>query len=312
MQPLRDLLLRASESRFLAERLPRLGPVRRAVRRFIPGERLEDALGAVEELADRGIASVLTHLGENVTDRAEAEATARGYVRALERVEELGHDAEVSVKPTHLGLDLGRDLARRNLVTVARQADEVGRFTWVDMERRRYVDDTLDLVEAARSRTPRVGVCLQAYLRRTRADLERMLAAAVGVRLVKGAYREPPEAAYQADEAVDRNFLELAERLLRSTREDGVRHAFATHDAALLERVEERAVRLGLSRDAYEVQMLYGIRPRLQRRLAGEGFRVRVLISYGAEWFSWYVRRLAERPANLLHLLRNLGPTPDG
>lgn len=306
MNLLRRLLLGLSKNEWLNRRLPRLGFVRRSVRRFIPGEELSDALRAAETLSAEGIASVLTELGENVESVDDARATVDHYREVLERAGDRPEEIEVSVKLTHLGLDLDRSMAADHLLELARTADATGSFVWVDMEESRYVDDTLEVVEGVRAEASRVGVCLQAYLHRTPKDLARLLEEGTSVRLVKGAYREPPELALQEAEAVNRSFLSLARPLLESVREHGVRHAFATHDGDLVEAVREEAGRRGVEPGAYEFQLLYGIREELARTLAREGHRVRILISYGSEWFAWYVRRLAERPANLWLLLRNL------
>lgn len=306
MNPVRELLLRASESPFLAERLPRLPPVRRSVERFMPGERLEDALEAAATLERDGIASVLTRLGENVETESEAREATEHYLRVLDEAEAAGEDAEISVKLTHLGLDQGRGLAEENLDALAAKAASGGGFVWVDMERSPYVDPTLEVCGQVLGRRDAVGVCLQSYLRRTPDDLERLLADECSVRLVKGAYDEPPEIAYPDRSAVDASYHELARRMLRSAAADGVRHGFGTHDDRLLGRIREEAAEAGLDRDDYEIQMMYGIRRDLQRRLAERGHRVRVLISYGSEWFAWFGRRLAERPANLWFVLRNL------
>lgn len=306
MNPLRRLLLRASESRFLAERLPRLPAVRRSVRRFVPGESVEEALEAARELEDEGLHTVLTRLGENVENPGDAAEATRHYREVLDRVAKGRERSEISVKLTHLGLDLAPDRARRNLETLAARAKETGNFVWVDMERSPYVDPTLRLFRRVREEHGAVGLCLQAYLYRTPSDLQALLAEGSSVRLVKGAYDEPEDVAYPGRSDVDAAYVELAREMLRSALRDGVRHGFATHDDAMIEAVAEDADELGVERGAYEFQMLYGIRSGLQRRLAGDDHAVRTLISYGSEWFAWYLRRLAERPANLGFVLRNL------
>jgi proline dehydrogenase len=297
---LRNLLLRMSRSPTLERQMRRRGFARRAVRRFMPGERLDDALGAAVALQRRGLGVVLTHLGENVPDPEAAGAVARHYARALDRLAALGPDGTISVKPTHLGLDLGMDPVRRNLEPLLARSSELGRTLWVDMEDSSTVDRTLELVRWARDRTPHVGVCLQAYLHRTPADLESLMDPPTRVRLVKGAYQEPPAAAIRSKKTVDARFRELADRMLADhSYVAAAPPVFATHDGPLIERIRETGDRGSVSPPHYEFHLLYGIRTDLQESLAADGARVAVLISYGERWFPWYMRRLAERPANL-------------
>jgi len=304
---IRRLLLWASTNRFLAERLPRLGFVRRAVRRFIPGETLGDAVAASERLGEEGIAAVLTLLGENVESPEEAREVREHYGEVLTRAEGLRPPAEISVKLTQLGLDQDPGVAREAVEDLCRRAAPSGRRVWIDMESSPYVERTLELFRAVRASHANAAVCLQAYLYRTEDDLEELLEGGATIRLVKGAYAEPPDVAYPARADVDQAYLRLASRLLDDLEEDaGHRHAFATHDLELLGRIREEARGRGLPDDAYEFQMLYGIRPAAQRHFARDGASVRVLISYGPAWFPWYMRRLAERPANLWFLVRSL------
>lgn len=307
---LRSLLLQASESRFLAEHVPDLPFVRRSVRRFMPGEKLEDALRAAEALATEEIPTVLTLLGEAVTNPEEASGVAAHYDGVFETVMDRRLPAQVSVKPTHLGLDLDPAATRDRLVGLARKAAATASYLWVDMEQSRYVDPTLQAYRAAREAVAPVGVCLQANLRRTPDDLEALLPLRPSIRLVKGAYREPPALAWQRPREIDTAFLRLAERLLEALRADQVGQVgIATHDPTLVAAVAARAEALDLPRNRWEVQMLYGIRTDGVRSLKAQRQPVRVLISYGDAWFKWYVRRLAERPANLLLLTRNILPT---
>ncbi len=304
---IRSVLLRMSQSERLERWVRRRTFARKAVRQFMPGEELDDALEAGSKLGRRGIGVVLTELGENVATPAAAEAVADGYIRALDRVRAQSLDAEISVKPTHLGLDLGADVARENLERVVREADQREITVWVDMESSEYVDATLDMVRFAREISPRVGVCLQAYLHRTPDDLTSLRDPPVRVRLVKGAYREPPDVAIQRKADVDQRFHELAIRMLRDR--DYTHHArpvFGTHDDRLIERVRESARQYGVPPGQIEFHMLYGIRVDLQEWLTAVGARVRVLISYGEHWYPWYVRRLAERPANLWFVVRKI------
>lgn len=307
---LRSALLWVSENGWCKGTLPRYGFVKRAVRRFMPGETLDDALQAAEELERApGIPSLVTFLGENVEDREEARSVADHYVRVAEVVAQRGLDAELSVKPTHLGLDLGTDVAERNLRRIAEKASSLGNWVWLDMEYSRYVDPTLDLYRAVRASHPKLGICIQAYLHRTPDDLESLLPLGPAIRLVKGAYAEPPDVAIPEKAAVDQAFYDLALRMLApDAQEAGMRAAFATHDKVLIRKIDAWAADNGLGSAPYEYQMLYGIGRQEQGRLAGEGQGIRVLISYGEHWFPWYVRRLAERPANLHFVLRSLLP----
>jgi proline dehydrogenase len=303
---MRGALLWASQNRWLREHLPRYRFVRRAVRKFMPGESLDDALNATRALASRGIWSTLTELGENVTTVEEAGKVVADYLEALERIEQAGVDVELSVKLTHLGLDVEPEAS---LANVERLADAVAgkrNALWIDMEANPYVDRTLDVYHRARDAHANVGICLQAYLRRTEQDLADVLAKGGWVRLVKGAYREPAEILVGDKRAVDEAFFRLAMQALGHVGSGGARLAVATHDLKLIDRIDRAARDVGRSRSDFEVQMLYGIRTSDQIRLAAEGFRVRTLIAYGSYWYPWYMRRLAERPANILFVLRNL------
>ena len=304
---LRALLLRLSRSKAMERWVKRRAFARKAVARFMPGEALDDALGAAKKLGRRGLGVVFTELGENVTEADQAVAVAKHYSRVLDRIAALALDAEISVKPTHLGLDLGEDVAQRNLRKLVRKAEELDTMVWVDMEDSSYVDPTLELVHAIRAESDRVGVCLQAYLHRTPEDLAKLMDPPTRVRLVKGAYKEPPGVAIQRKKDVDQAFHELATTMLKDR--DYVGDAppvFGTHDDRLIERIRESARQYGLSPGQIEFHMLYGIRVDLQEWLTAVGAVVRVLISYGEHWYPWYMRRLAERPANLWFAMRQL------
>lgn len=306
MNPLRRPFLWASRSDLLARWVPRLPPVRRAVRRFLPGESAEAALDAARELERRGMSSVLTRLGENVADEEEAQEEADHYVRVLEATSRAGLDAEISVKLTHLGLDLDEAMARGHLARLAARAEEHGSFVWVDMESSDYTEATLRLFREVRSEHPDIGVCVQAYLRRSPDDVAALLEEGASLRLVKGAYDEPPSEALQEKDAVDEAFLSLGRRMLEAARNGGPRQAIGTHDLSILSDLRDTAREMDVDEERWELQMLYGIRNRELEAFAERGHRCRVLISYGEEWFPWYMRRLAERPANLAFVLRNL------
>jgi len=306
MSVARRLLLRASRSAWLASQLRNRAFFRRAVRRFMPGEELPAALAAAADLAAAGIGSVLTQLGEQVATRQEAARVRDHYLDVLAHVRARRLPSELSVKLTHLGLDVDRAACHADLQTLARAAADAGSFLWIDMEESRYVDPTLEIFRTVRAVQPRVGVCLQAYLRRTPADLDALLALEPAIRLVKGAYNEPAAVAYPLKRDVDATYLALADRLLDRAARAQARPVFGTHDLGLVKRIRERATALHVAPGGYEVHMLYGIRSAEQRALARDGVRVRVLISYGTHWFPWYMRRLAERPANVWFVVRNL------
>ena len=302
----RRILLAASTNPWIRDRAMKAPFVMRSVSRFMPGERIEDAVAAASRLRREGIATILTHLGENLTTRDEAEGVTRHYLDALDRIEAADLDAQVSVKPTQLGLDLDEELCRRNLDRLADAAAARGRLLWIDMENARYVDRTLQLFRSVRARTPLVGLALQAYLYRTERDVEELAPLGAALRLVKGAYLESPAVAYPKKADVDENYFRLARRILQEHHRPGAMLHVATHDAALIARVDAHLEAANVPRAASEYAMLYGIQVPLQRQLVSAGHRVRVLISYGAQWFPWYMRRLAERPANVGFVLRSL------
>lgn len=306
MSVMRPVLLWCSENRWMRRNVPNLWFVRRAVRRFMPGETAEAALAEARTLTDRSIGTILTQLGENIADRSAATAVVEHYLGVLEAIDHAGLDTVVSVKLTQLGLDLDPEVAHANLDTIVRAAEERDSVIWVDMEQSSYVDATLDMVNRIRDDHDNIGVCLQAYLYRTAEDLERLVERRIGIRLVKGAYAEPREVAFPAKADVDANYYTLAERLLEVEHPGGLlRPAFATHDVALIDRIGEAAAARGVSSEGYQIQMLYGIESGTQRRLAAGDLRVMVLISYGEAWYPWYVRRLAERPANVWFVVKS-------
>jgi proline dehydrogenase len=302
---MRTLFLAGSRSAWLRERATRYSFVRRSVSRFMPGETLLDALRATRALQDKGMSAVLTQLGENVADAAEADAVKRHYLDVMEQATARGLDAQISVKPTQLGLDLDPQLCRAHLGALLQRAEERRSFVWIDMESSAYVDATLDLFRAARAASSRVGVCLQAYLRRTPADVEALLPLRPALRLVKGAYQEPAERAFPRKADVDAAYLSLATRILGQPGGPEML-AIGTHDRHLIDRLRATIAERGVPSAAYEFEMLYGIQRALQSRLVEGGDRLRILISYGTYWFPWYMRRLAERPANVAFVARNL------
>ena len=305
---MRRIFLWAARNRWLRDHLTRMRFMRRAVRRFMPGETLADALGAAVPLQAAGIASMYTRLGENLENLAAAEEVAAHYVDVIDKIAAAGIQGEVSVKPTQLGLDLDPEVCFRHLERVAAHAATNGSYLWIDMESSPYVDATIELYERLRAVQPRTGICLQAYLRRTAADIERLRPLDPAIRLVKGAYDEPAAIAYDNRRSVDANFLGLAVRFLLDGRGQPIRLSLGTHDVALIEQIAEQVAAAGIGLDGFEVSMLYGIREDQQRRLAVAGYHVVSLIAYGEYWYPWYMRRLAERPANVVFAVRQLLP----
>jgi proline dehydrogenase len=304
----RSLLLRASRSRWLADQFRRRAFARRAVRRFMPGEDLGAALDAGAKFATDGIGTVLTNLGERVSTRAEAVAVHEHYRSVLSLIRERGLRAQISVKLSHLGIDVDRATCSDGLRALVALAAETGSFVWIDMEESRYVDATLEIYRRAHAEYEAVGICLQAYLARTPTDIDGLLAVAPSIRLVKGAYREPASIAFPGKRDVDAAFKRLGDRLLKQTGPSRGTPAFGTHDLRMIDSLRASATAMGVAPKAFEIHMLYGIKTAEQRALARTGVSVRVLISYGAQWFPWYMRRLAERPANLWFVARNMVP----
>lgn len=301
----RNGLLWISENRKQRQSLPKYKFIRRAVSRFMPGEQLDDALAAAERLREQSINTVLTLLGENVTGEWEAKQEVEHYVDMLHQINKRGLDTHVSVKLTHLGLDLNEDVCLKNLLGIVSEAKSLNNMVWVDMEQSQYVDRTLDIYKKVRKDHSNVGLCLQSYLYRTEKDLENLLPHLPAIRFVKGAYKEPPSVAFRKKSDVDANFFKLTRTLLGHTR-NGAKLVVGTHDMELVRATQGEAERMGLARTDYEFHLLYGIQANEQMRLARDGYSVRVLISYGSFWFPWYVRRLAERPANVWFVVKKM------
>jgi len=309
MSLMRNMLLAASTNAWLRDRATKTGFVRRSVSRFMPGEQIDDALRAAGELKPQGITTILTKLGENLTGIDEAEQVTLHYLDVLDRIAASGLDAQISVKPTQLGLDLDRALCERNLDRLIARAEQRNNFVWIDMEGSPYVGRTLELFRRSRAKTARVGIALQAYLYRTEKDVESLVPLGAAIRIVKGAYLEPPDVAFPKKSDVDANYYKLCTRLLApDARRPGAILHIATHDIPLADRLAAYITQHQVPASAYELAMLYGIQRGQQVRLAREGKRLRVLISYGEYWFPWYMRRLAERPANVTFAIRSLLP----
>lgn len=307
MNPMRELLLAGSQNEWLRRQATRQAFVRKAVSRFMPGESLDEALEAAHGLGRDGLGVILTHLGENVTDREEADAVVAHYREMIGRLRSSGLDAEVSIKLTQLGFDFSPELALEHAATLARWAADLPGHFWIDMEGSAYTEPTLQAYRRLRADHPRIGVAVQAYLYRTVEDVAQLLGMGAAIRLVKGAYQEPAAIAHPERAAVDAAFLDLAKRALApEARQKGAWLTVATHDTRMIAAIESHADATSVPRDGFEFALLYGIGRAEQLRLARSRRRTRVLISYGTHWFPWYMRRLAERPANVGFVLRNL------
>jgi proline dehydrogenase len=307
MSVARTVLLKVSDNQWLRQNGTRVPFIRRAVSKFMPGESFEEMIAAARATAAEGITAVFTRLGENVKDLDEADAVARHYLDGIDRLRSLNLDCEPSIKLTQLGLDIDRELAYAHLRDLAARAHAANNYLWIDMEQSAYVDVTLTLTRRLREEFPRVGVCLQAYLFRTREDLEDITSRGIGVRLVKGAYNELASVAFPKKSDVDANYYALAQIMLGpAARAAGSRAVYGTHDLPLIQSIRAHAQTAGVTAPEYEFHMLYGIQKPAQQRLAQEGAPVRVLIAYGDYWFPWYMRRLAERPANVWFVAKSL------
>jgi proline dehydrogenase len=301
MNPLREAILWASESDTLREQLPRLSFVRRTVDRFMPGEAAEDAIEAASRLGHQGLPTTFTLVGENLDDLAQAAQTTGEYLRLLDRVQELDLDSEVSVKVTQLGYDLDPEVCRGHVERLTIRSAEMDRTLWIDMESSAYVEGTVDLYASVLAEHAEIGLCVQTYLRRTWSDVQRLLPLGPSIRLVKGAYREPHSLAFPDRATVDENYLRLAYQLATG---GARRTVLGSHDVGLIRRVEDT---LGGDRNAVEIAMLFGIRSDEQLLLSREGYAVRTLISFGPNWYPWFMRRIAEKPfTNSALALRNL------
>jgi proline dehydrogenase len=303
----RKVLLALSTNAWLREHATRTAFVRRSVSTFMPGERLEDAMAAAAVQQRQGINTIFTKLGENLARIEEAEEVTQHYLDTLDKIQAAGLRAQISVKPTQLGLDLDKELCFRNLQRLVDRAAERGNFVWIDMESSPYVDPTLDLFRRTRARSPLIGIAIQAYLYRTGKDIESLLPLGSAIRLVKGAYLEPADVAYPKKDDVDENFYTLSCRLLSAdAQKAGCLLHMATHDPRLVDRLSHFIEAERVPASAYEFAMLYGIQRPLQQRIVKAGRPLRVLIAYGEYWFPWYMRRLAERPANVWFVVKNL------
>ena len=304
---MRKALLAASTNAFLRERAMKTAFVRKSVVKFMPGERVEDAIAAAKALQPQGINTILTRLGENITHIDEAKEVFDHYMKVIGLVKASGIDAEISIKPTQLGYDQNPEICYDYCIRLLQQIEATGNFFWLDMESSPYVEGTITLFKRLRAKSDRVGIAIQAYLYRTEKDIEELVALGSAIRLVKGAYLEPANVAYPKKSDVDENYFKLASRLLQddNTRPGALLH-IATHDLALQARLQQVIRERNVAQSRYEFAMLFGIQTGRQQELGRQGLRVRCLISYGEYWFPWYMRRLAERPANVWFVAKNM------
>jgi proline dehydrogenase len=307
MSLMRKALLWASTNAWMRERATKTAFVRRSVVKFMPGERVEDAIEAARALKPQGINTILTRLGENIANIGEAKEVFDHYMRVIDLVHAAGLDAQISIKPTQLGYDQNPDICYDYCIKLLERCEATGNFFWLDMESSPYVDGTVALFKRLRAKSAKVGIAIQAYLFRTEKDIEELVALGSAIRLVKGAYLEPASVAYPKKSDVDASYLKLAKRLLQDdNRKPGALLHIATHDlgiqADLQKVIQERKV----PADRYEFAMLFGIQTGRQQELGRQGVKVRCLISYGEYWFPWYMRRLGERPANVWFVVKNM------
>jgi proline dehydrogenase len=299
---MRSFLLHLSEKKWLAPMIMHNAVSRRVAQRFVAGESLDDAIEAARNVNDAMQLASLDLLGENVSDEAGARRAAENYLSIFKRIEKEKLDANVSLKLTQLGLDLSEELCQELLEEIVAHATAQGNFVRIDMEGFAYTERTVEMTKRVRAKSSGVGTVMQAYLRRAEKDVLDLLAAGCRLRLCKGAYQEPPEIAFPDKRDVDANYVKLMKLILPS----GIYHGIATHDPAMIDATKRFVLEKNIYRDQFEFQMLYGIRTDLQQQLVREGFRLRIYIPYGTDWFPYFMRRLAERPANLMFFVRNL------
>ncbi len=302
----RSLLLKAAESQWLADQMSRRSFSRRAIRKFMPGEELADAIGAAATLQGQGLGSLFTRLGEGLTKLTDAESVRDHYLEVYDQLAARKIKTWISIKPTQLGLDIDADKCREYLHSLAAKAVSTGSSLWIDMEDSSYVDRTLALYRDLKAKHEPIGLAMQSYLFRTPKDIEALLPLKPWIRLVKGAYAEPASVAFPVKRDNDLAFYDLSLKMLEGVKKYGGLPVFGTHDIALLERIVGAARERGIKPGQYEIHMLYGIQTAAQRDFVARGETVKVLISYGHAWFKWYMRRLAERPANVMFVVKSI------
>ncbi len=302
----RNLLLWASQNNWMKKNVPKLFYVKKALRKFMPGEDVDSAIIEALRFKEKGIGTVFTKLGENIITLEDAGAVTAHYLGLLDKIEKFSVLSEISLKLTQIGFDIFSEAAATNFELILKSAGEKNNFIWIDMEQSSYTQRTVDFYKEFRRKYNNVGICLQAYLRRTMNDISDLLPLSPNIRLVKGAYMEPPDKVFAEKAQVDKNYLKLAQKLLDHVNDHNARIAFATHDLSIISEVKNYTTSKNITRDRFEFQMLYGIKSSEQIRISEEGYNIRVLISYGEAWYSWYMRRLAERPANVWFVLKNI------
>jgi proline dehydrogenase len=302
---LRRFFISLSQSEAMRQFVTHFEPARRTARRFIAGETLDEAISVVRELNARGILTTLDHLGENVANREDALRAAHEYEELLERIAAEGVNSTISIKLTHVGLDFGEDFCFDAMRTVIQTAKSLGNLVEIDIEGSEYAQSTLNVFHRLLDEYGNLRLALQAYLFRTEADLKDLIERGSSVRLCKGAYDELPTIAWREKAEVDASFARLMSLMLSGqARETGFYSALATHDHKLILQAERKVAIRGIGKDGFEFQMLHGVRRDWQRRLADDGYRVRIYVPYGRQWYPYFMRRLAERPANLLFMIR--------
>ena len=298
---IRSTLLKLSESKGFANWVTTNGMTRRMARRFVAGETLDEAIAAARECNSAGLLASLDYLGENASSTGAAQHSRDAYLEIFERIASEKLNANVSCKLTQLGLDLSADFCEGLLLSIVERAAGYENFLRVDMEGSNYTERTIDIVKRVRARNPAVGTVIQSYLYRSEKDVQELLSYGCRIRLCKGAYKESDDVAFARKKDVDGNYVRLMQVLLPS----GFYHAIATHDPRMIAQTIRFAAAKQISKDDFEFQMLYGVRTDLQRQLVKDGYRLRIYIPYGRDWFPYFMRRLAERPANLAFFLRN-------
>jgi proline dehydrogenase len=303
---MRSILLWLSRNKTVRGWTTSWGLARRAARRFVAGETIEEAIQAIRDLDGLRITATLDHLGENVETAEDAARATEDYLKALDAVGASGLQSHVSVKLTALGLDLGNELCRANMVRILTKAQAIGTLVTIDMESTEYTDRTLAIFRDLRREFSNVGIVIQAYLYRSEADITALCKEGAHVRLCKGAYKEPPVHAFPRKADVDANYVRLMKMLLSpEARANGTFGAIATHDIRMIDATRQYSQEQLVPRAEFEFQMLHGIRRDLQKELAADGYGMRVYVPYGTEWYPYYVRRLAERPANIWFIMSN-------
>jgi proline dehydrogenase len=310
MAVFRDAFLALSTNRAAHKAVIGFPPSRKMTRRFVAGETLEEAIAAIRALNEKGMRGVFDYLGEAVTNTEEAEHARNEYLRILDAIETHALSAYASLKPTQMGLAISHATCFDNISMIARRARQVGTMVRVEMEDSSFTQATLDLFRELHAEYANVGTVIQSCLYRSEEDMRELLALGANVRLVKGAYKEPPSVAFPKKKDVDANYLKLMELYLGASGEEadatGAFLALATHDAKIIEHAKQFVRERNVAHSRFEFQMLYGIRSELQHKLHAEGYPMRVYVPYGSMWYPYFMRRLAERPANVFFLLSNL------